>query len=898
MLRGLAVRLRALIRRDVTDQELDEEIRFHLEKDVERLKASGVSDAEARTAARRAFGNVTSITESAREAVRWRWLERLRSDIRYAARSLRAAPSFTVVAVLSLALALGANVVTFSAIESLLWRRLPVLAPEQLVGTHGGSYPMYQAMRSVSGPFSDVAAVAIVDRTTFSAPRAMGDGLTRVALVTGNYFSLLGVGARVGRVFAEGDDTTPGGHPIAVVSDRFWRTRLRASHDVVGGTFRLNATTFTVIGIAPPGFDGEAVGRPVDVWIPMMMQSEVMPEWPGLLKAGNGFLRILMRLRPGVTIAAAQSAIQPAYRAHEIAAAGANASAELRASLERDPLLLVPIERGYSANRDEIARSLGIVAGLVALVLLVACTNIATLMLVRGAAKRREMAIRAAIGASRARLAHQVLTESVVVGALGGIVGVGLALWLTFALSTTLSIGPVKLDARAPSSMQSLDLVPTARLFFAAALATIVVSLVFGAAPALRAARARGTSALLGRRAAIGSGGRRRGGFGGALVVLQIALSLVLLAATGIVVRSLRNLESRQLGVDRTHLLLAWTVPAQTPRAHDDYALYVDRLVARVSEVPGVVSVSVTNHGLLEGGDEGGDSNLLTIDGEPAPAGLAMMRDGIGPNFFSTAGIALVAGRDLSPADDSSHARVAVINERMARFFFGSTSPIGRHLGAPRNPVEIVGVVRDVTHGSPRDARGIWYVPYRQAPGLFRSLCVVVRTSAAPAMLRLDVQRALQAFDPTLPVLRVDTLEEQLDDVLFLERTVAGVSIALAVMAALLACIGLYGVIAYAVSRRENEIGVRVALGATQSMIVGMVVGDSVRIAVLGVVIGVPGAIVMTAVLSSRLYGVGRIDLSTLGAAGSVMLVIAVIAGCLPARRASSIDPGRALRGD
>jgi predicted permease len=898
ILRGLTVRLRALVRRDLTDHEVDEELRFHIDREVERRVAAGVPGATARADVRRAFGNATAHAEAARDALRWQWLEQLGADVRYAARSLRATPTFTIVAALSFAFAFGANVVTFSTIDALLWRRLPVRAPEQLVGTHGGSYSMYQAMRTVNTAFSDVAAVAIVDRTNFSTSQAASNSLTRVALVTGNYFSLLGVNAAVGRIFAESDDQSPGGHPIAVVSDRFWRARLGVSRSAVGGKFRLNATTYTIVGIAPLGFDGEAVGRPVDVWIPMMMQSEVMPEWPGLLKVGNGFLRILMRMRPGITVAAAQAAIQPAYRAHEIAAAGANASAEFRASLERDPFQLVSIERGYSASRDEVAKSLGIVGGLVALVLLVACTNVATLMLVRGASKEREMAIRAAIGAGRARLARQVLTESIVLSALGGVTGVTLALWSTIALSTTVSIGPVKLDARAPSSMQSLDLVPSVRVLAVAAIASVVISVLFGAGPAMRAARARGSQALLSRRAAIGGSGRRRGRFGGGLVVVQIALSLALLAATGLLVKSLHNLERRELGVDRAHLLLAWAVPAQTQGARDDYARYVDRLIARVSEVRGVVSVSVTNHGLLEGGDEGGESNLLTIDGHTAAAGLQVMRDGVGPNFFSTAGISLVAGRDLLPTDDSSHTRVVVINERMARTLFGTESPVGKHLGAPRNPVEIVGVVRDVRHGSPRDMRGIWYVPYRQAPGLFRNVCIVVRTASAPSAHRLDVQRALQAFDPTLPVLRVDTLDEQLADVLFLERTVASVAIALAVMAALLACIGLYGVVAYAVSRRENEIGVRVALGATQRTVVGMIVGDSVRIAMLGVILGIPGAVILTRILSSRLYGIGRNDVSTLLAASSVMLLIAVVAGCLPARRASAIDPATTLRAE
>ncbi len=895
-LRRFAVRLHAMVRRGATDRDVDDELQYHLDRDVERLVANGARPDDALRDARRAFGNATAHAESAREQLRWLWLEQLAQDARYALRSLRATPAFTAVAALSLTLGVGANVAILSTVDALLLRRLPVRAPEELVGTHGGSYSMYKAFRTVGSVFSDVAAVAIVDRSSLTVAGHADGGFARVALATGNYFSMLGVGAFAGRTIAPDDDRVPGGHPVAVISYRYWRDRLDGARDAVGRPLVLNATTYTIIGIAARDFGGDAVGRPVDVWIPMMMQSQVMPEWPNLLVAGNGFLRIIMRMKPGLTVAQAQAAIQPAYRAHEIEQAGANATAVFRRSLENDPLLLVSIARGYSAKRDDIARGLGLLLGVVTLVLVIACTNVATLLLVRAGAREREMAVRAAIGAGRARLARQVLTEAILLSVIGGVVGVLFAWWSMHALSTTISIGPVQLDARAPSSVQSFELTPRFSVYAIAGLMTLVAGILFGIAPAIRAARGSRSASLLGRRSGIGGTSSRGKRTGTGLVVAQIALSVVLLAGTGLLVRSLRNLRSRELGIDRSHLLLVWAVPAQTGHAAQNYPLYVDRVVEHLSRIPGVAAVSATNHGLLEGSDAGGDSHLLTIDGEVARAGLAVMRDGVAANFFATTGMTLIAGRDFRASDDSVHTPVAVMNETMARHFFGNESAIGKRLGTPRNPVEIIGVVKDARHGSPRDARGVWYVSYKQFPGLFRSMCIVVRASGNPAALRSTIQSALRTFDPLLPVLRVDTVGEQLDDVLFQERMIAAISLVFAALAAVLACIGLYGVMAYAVARRSGEIGVRVALGATRLVVVRMVVRESVQLALVGVALGIPGAILLSKAVSSRLYGVGSRDPATLGLAAGAMLIVALLAGLFPAQRAASIDPAVTLR--
>ena len=898
VLRRLAIKLSAFVHRDASDRDVDDEVRYHLDREVERLVAQGVELREAQFRARRGFGNPTAHVESARETMRVLWLDQLGQDARYAFRALRATPVFTVVAVLSLALGVAANVAVMSAARAVLFHPLPVRHPEQLVSTNCScSYSMYKDFSRLGDPFTGVAAITILDRTNVAIDGQRAEAMTRVGLASGSYFPLLGVPAALGRTLGPDDDITPDGHPIAVISYRFWQQRFAGSKDVLARILEINATRYTIVGVAAPAFDGEVIGRPIDVWVPLMMQSEVMPGMPGLLQRDNGFLRIIMRIRAGVSAPQAQAALQRPYRAHEMARAGANASAEFLRNLIADPLRLVSIERGYIPDRDGAAQSFSVLATVVAIVLLIACTNVATLFLVRGAARTREMAIRAALGAGGGRLFRQVLTEAVALSLLGGIVGVLCAIWVTSALSTTLSIGPVQLDVRAPSTVQSFDFRPGIPIFLFAAAASVLAGTLFGLLPARQASRALANRAFALRRQALGGPAARRG-LGAGLVVAQVALSIVLLVATGLLVRSLSRLRGRELGVDRSHLLLVWTLPAETGRRPDEYPAYLDRMIERLGAIPGVASVSATNHGLLEGGDAGGESSLLTIDGVAARAGLPVLRSAVGPGFFATAGMTLMEGRDFRPSDDTSNARVGIMSQSMARYLLGNRSAIGRKLGAPRDPIEIIGVVNDTKHGTPRDPRGVWYVSYRQMPALMRNMCVVVKTRAEPAALRRAVTIALREFDPKLPVLRIDTLNEQLDDVLFQERALATMSIVFATLAGLLACIGLYGMMAYAVARRTSEIGVRMALGTTSAAILRLVLGESLRIVLVGVLVGIPAALLLARVIRARLYEVSPADPLTVIAAAGAMLVMATGAAFIPSRRAATIDPAISLRAD
>ncbi len=899
MLQPLLVRCRALVRRDATDRELDEELRAHVERAVARNVARGMEPAQARYTAQREFGNVTSIAESAREAWRWQWLEQLGQDARYAVRAMRRRPAATAVSVASIALGTGAAVALFAVIESTLLRRLPVREPAQLVASHGGSYPLYQRLRELHDVFSDVAAVALLDRSNVTADGgapAVDRGLVRVALVSGNYFALMGAKAAIGRTLALDDDRVPGGHPVAVISDAYRRRRFGSDRAVVGRAVGLNGTTYSIVGVASPEFTGETTGRPVDVWVPLMMQSQVMLEMPGLLERNNGWLRIIARLKPGIGVSQAQTAVQPVYRDNEIAFAGPDASAPFVENLRRNPFLLVSIERGYSRSRDTIERSMAILLAIVVAVLVIACANVAGLQLARAEARGREMAIRLAIGAARARLVRQLLTESMVLAVLGGALGAGLAVGATALLSTTLSVGPVQMDARAPSSWVSLDVQPQARAYVLAAGVSLVAGILFGLAPALRGSRAL-APALIGRGTASTASGKGNR-LGRMFVVAQVALTLVLVVVTSLFVRTLVNLRSQPLGVDRSHLLLVWTTPGQAGRSGDRLPDFVRALLDSVSAVPGVVSANATNHGVLEGDDGGGASELLPVSGLPPKPGLTVMRDGVTPGFFRTVGMPLIAGRDLSERDVIGTPRVAVINETMSRFFFGDASPLGRRIGNGDAQVEVVGVVMDLKHGSLRDRRGVWYVAYRQYPGLMRNLCVAIRTSGDPRTVIPAVRRALHDAEPLLPILRVDTIDEQIDDALAQERAVAVLSLGFGGFAVLLACIGLYAVVANAVVRRTNEIGIRMALGAPRRAVVGMILSDTAAIVIAGLALGAPLAGAASSLIASRLFGVSPADATTVTIAVLTLLGVTAVAGLLPAHRATRIDPNSALRAD
>ncbi|HEU4388220.1 MAG TPA: ABC transporter permease [Blastocatellia bacterium] len=838
-------------------------------------------------------------------------LNDLWQDLSYGVRLLRKTPGFTLVAALSLALGIGANTAIFSVIDVLMLRKLPVWKPEQLVMfryddpspradfyRYNFNYPQFERFRERNQEFDGIVAIGLFDRSGITINRSEADPLqTRVALVSGNYFSMLGVNAALGRTFTESDDRTPGGHPVAIISDAYWERQFSRARDVVGQTLTLNNTTYTIIGVAPLGFEGDWVGRPVDLWMPAMMYGQVMPEAPG--PGLQRFpVRIIARLKTGVTVGQALAATQLVFHEGKVEDLGPNPSPQQLQQVDQFRLTLRPAAHGYSPQRDAYAQSLAILMAMVGLVLLIACANVANLLLARSTARQKEMAVRLALGARRARIVRQMLAESLLLAVMGGTIGLLFAVWGTSVLST-ISLSPVQTDARAASAWISFDLSPDGRVFLFTTAICLLTAFLFGLAPAFRGSRVSLSPALTGR-GADASSTSGRFGLGKALVVTQVALSLVLLVGAGLLVRTLHNLRATDLGADRQHVMLVWSAPGQTSRQGPKLADLCHTVQERLSSVTGVVSASMSSRGLLTGNDGGAPSATARVEGQAPKAGLFLGRTAVVPGYFETVGMPFLSGRDFTERDNESAPKVTIINETLARFFFDDQNPVARRiaLGDDDTPLEIVGVVKDAKEGTVQGKGGMAYGPYRQLIGLMRTMCIVVRTSGNPTGLSTQVRQTLLDIDPNLHVLKITTIEDQLNDVLAQERLIAGLASAFGALAMVLACLGLYGVISYSVARRNNEIGIRLSLGAAPGAMMRMVLRESLVLVMVGITLGLPVTLASARVISTKLFGISPADPLTTISAVLVMIAVSALAAFLPARRAARVDPMVALRSE
>jgi predicted permease len=811
------------------------------------------------------------------------FLDTTMQDIRHGWRLLRKSPGFAAAAVLSLALGIGANTAVFSVIEALMLRALPVQNPEQLVRftypeeDFGFSYPAFLEYRELGHVFSGVSAISVIDRSVGTQQEQV-----RVGLVSGSYFSTLGVNATIGRTLMPEDDRMPGGHPLAVISHSYWQSHFAGSSDAVGRTLTLNGTSFTILGVASPGFSGDWVGRPTDLWIPLAMQAQAMPERPDLLtNPGPPWLRIVARLKSGATIEQAQAAVQTVYlqtiRDQQLDARQLRLALEAKVGLE-------PAGRGFSPQRKAFAQPLAILMIVVGLVLLIACANVANLLLARSAARTRELAIRVAIGAGRIRLIRQLLTESLLLAALGGAFGLLLAAGGTSALARFAGSGvdAVQLDTR-------LDW----RVLIFTAVLCLSTGILFGIVPARRAGRVSPVSVLGGRSA----GSDRRSGLSRTLVISQVALSLVLLTGAGLFLQTLRNLSGQDLGFDREHVLLVWTAPGQAGRSGQALVPFFAKLPGQIGALPEVRAASVSTNGLLNASY--GSGPVLRVEGYTGPEPAAAWNV-VAPRYFESVGMRLLLGRDFTGHDTEGAPHVAVVNKSMAYRLFGSGNPIGRRFGKGREsgyPWEIVGVVNDAKDAAARDqGRMMFYVPYGQDVAHLRSMCLTVRTSGSPNSAAAQIREQLHSIDPNLPVLKIDTIEQQLDSQLVQDRLISAIAGFFGVLAVLLACLGLYGVMSYMVARRTNEIGVRMAMGATRGQVLTRVLQESLALVAAGILIGLPATIAAARLIANRLFGVGASDPATIGSAVLLLIAVAALAGLLPARRASKVDPMVALR--
>jgi predicted permease len=839
-------------------------------------------------------------------------------DIQFALRAFRKSPVFTAVALLSLALGIGANTAIFTLLDQVLLRSMPVKNPQALVlfhmeGFHYGSnwgynslsYPMYRDFQDHNSVFSGMFCRRLSD---FSFGFQGSTERVRGELVSGTYFPVLGVEAAAGRTFTPDDDRVPDGHPVAVLSYAYWQSRFAADASVVGKTVLVNGHDFTIVGVAQRGFDGLDLGNPSQVFVPVMMRPQLMPMLNEPFDFHNRrtrWVNVFGRLKPGVSREQAQASLQPFFHSildmEEKEAAFNKASNEVRARFLQNVIQLFPGSQGQPYLRKMLSTPLWLLMALTGGVLLIACANVASLLVARAASRQKEIAIRLAIGAGRFRIIRQLLVESLLLSFAGGILGLLLAMATDRALIAFLPADTIDLK---------LSTTPDLRILLFATAVSVFTGLIFGLAPALQSTKPDVAPTLKDTVGGIVGGGahvRVRK----VLVAVQVMLSLLLLIGAGLFIRSLRNLRDLGPGFTTEKLVTFEIDSSLNGYSADRSKIFFRQLNAELAALPGVRSVGLGMIRILEQNES---DSWLTIEGyhpKPTETPDAYM-NWIGPGYFTTLGVPLVAGRDFTDkdADSIQHgdkpedrvARVSIVNQKFAKQFFGSVDgAIGRHVGFGIDPgtktdMEIVGVVKDIKYTSLRDEVPIqMFEPYL-AQTFVGGMTVYVRTTLPPEQFFSTVRAKVRQLDSNISIYGMRSMDEQISNSLLVERLIASLSAVFGFLATLLAVIGLYGVMAYTVARRTREIGIRMALGAFQSDVVWMVMREVLVLVSVGLAAGLAGAFVLAKLVQSQLYGVTTHDPMTIVLAALGLAAVACAAGYIPAVRASRIDAMRALR--
>jgi predicted permease len=876
LLRAFLLRVWGMFRTGRSEREFIEEIEAHLQMRTDDHIRAGMTPDAARRAAVLESGGL----EPAREAYRDRrglpWVAQFFQDCRYAVRAFRRSPGFTLTALLTLALGIGSNTAIFSLVDAFLLRTLPVRNPQELVVVRRSfPYPTFEQFRDRSHSFSGMFAYdeSHVTVTIDGQPDYLdGD------FVTGNYFDVLGVSAIAGRTF-RADDDQPGRQAVAVISYRYWDRRFGRQASAIGKTVYLADTPCVIIGVTRPGFFGRRVaGNSADIVAPMFVQR-------GVALKDHDEVSIMARLNAGVSTEQARAELDVLYRQTLLERAARTQRTEVN-RIELNPGI-----RGTSDGNGWFETELRILAGVTGITLLIACVNIANLLLARAAGRQREIAVRLSIGAGRGRLIRQLLTESALLAMAGGALGLLFAKAGVRVLLAVLSYGrsPVPFDL-------GLDL----RVLSFAAAISILTGILFGLAPALAAARVDLIPMLKGSERGLESQ-HSRWRTGHVLVVAQVALSLVLLIGSGLMIRSLKALYDVDFGFERAHVAVAWVLPALAGYDHAREMNLYRELPEKLSAIPGVRSASLLRVRIVGGG--GWYRRVWTQGPETiAEEGRKVRCDSVGPRFLATMGIALLSGREFSVADSETSARVAIVSEAMARKFFPNRNPLGLRLGfggpASGGEVEIVGLARDIRHRVPEDrpAEGV-YIPYTQSPGTeLGQMNLMVRTAGSAAAVIASMRREVQAIDRNLPLVGARTQAEEIDGVFGSQRSLATLLSVFGMLALVLTSVGLYGTMSQAVGRRTKEIGIRAALGAERGDLLWMVLRQALWLIAAGVAIGVPMAAAGTQWIASMLFGVKAGDGVTMGVTVVGMIGTGVAAAYVPARRAMGIDVMRALR--
>ena len=828
-------------------------------------------------------------------------------DLRYGLRILLKKPGFTLIAVLSLALGIGANTAIFSLLDAVLLRTLPVHQPEKLVLFGNGkdqgvtigfpdsstdlfSYPFYRKVEQRSDLFSGVAGLMSITWTVHGFVNASSAiEKMQVQLVTGSYFPVLSVNASLGRVLTQADDQTPGGHPVAVVSYAWWQRRLGADRSAIGKTVTIDNIPYTIVGVAPKEFFGTTVGTAPDLWVPLAMEKQLPPmHFDGRTDDGFQELNLIARLRDDVSAEQASAATNLLFKQWLGGVESKLPIEKKQQNIQNAKIELTPASRGLSSLREQFSLSLKVLMGVVALVLLIASANVANLLLAHGAARSREFAVRMAVGAGRLRLVRQLFTESALLALLGGLAGVALAWWGSRLLLIMASDGPDALP---------VDVTPNLRILGFTIGVSALCAIVFGIAPALRASRTEPNTSLKAGKNSPST--LLRNPLGKTFVVAQVALSLLLLIGAGLFVRTLINLQSIPSGFNQENALLMQVDTSATGYKPDDpkLPLLLSEVEQKVKGVPGVQAASfaftIFNQGFWTSTAHSAEDNIQ--EGQSR----TLRNNIVGPDFFAAMGIPLVQGRGFGPQDIKNSQKVAVVSESMARTFFPAGAPVGKRfgLGRPGSPedIEVIGVVKDAKYGTLKEEfRPMAFYSYSQRPDVLGNF--VVRFSGPASTIVPQIRQAITQTNNNLPIDDVVSLSEHIGRSLVQQKLVARLATFFGLLALLLASVGLYGVMSYGVARRTNEIGIRMALGARGRSVLWLVLREALVLVVIGLVVGLIAALAVTKTAESLLYELKPNDPLTIALATLFLAAVAVLAGYLPARRAARVDPIVALR--
>lgn len=886
------------------DDDLADEIAHYVDQETDDNVARGMTREDARAAALRKFGNRTTIREAVYDMNTITWLDVLMQDVRYGFRQLRLRPGFAIAAILSLALGVGANTAIFTLVNQLLLRMLPVDNPQALVrlrlegarpggnwgdGLHTFPYPTYLALRDRNSVFSGmtgqrVEAASLLDKD--------GSASIAVAMVAGNYFEVIGVRPHLGRLLNPDDDRALNGHPVVVLQFDFWQSQYQGRREIVGDTIRLNGAPFTVVGVAAERFEGTNVGVPIKVFAPIAMMPTIAPTMPELTDERAAWFYPFARLKPGVTIEQADAAMKVLYQQRveeEVQQSYFSKFPGSRDTLRQQRFSLEPGDRGDSSLRERFEQPLLVLESLAGVVLLIACINIAGLLLARGAARRRDLAIRRAIGAARGRIAGQLFAESALVAVAGAGTGLLLGVWLTDVLIAFLPVGDNDI---------SLSATPDARVLGFTIVVTVVTAMLFGLLPAWQSSEVAPVSVLREDSGSV-AGGRRHVRFRKLFVATQVALSAVLLLGAGLFIRSLTNLRQVELGMRPENIVTFQTgpaVPYDTPRRIQAYRAVIEGM----QTVPGVVSVGAIRTPLFTGGRS---DAVLNIAGRTDTREEAFtFINAASPGLFATLGIPVTAGADFTWDDWGSGQKRALVNRSLADAYFPGAPPMGRQFGRgtlSTIDTEIVGVFGDARY---HDVRGS--IPRQTYYNLdswldkISRVGIYARTSGDPQRVMLGMRAAVRRIDPNFVVSGMRTLDAQIDTRMANERLLSFLAGGFAILATVLAVLGLHGVLVFQVANRTREIAIRVALGARRETIVRLVANEMTLVVLVGLVAGVTTAYFSGRYIQSQLFGLKANDPFVFGVALVALLLAAAVATLIPTLRALRIDPLRALRHD